>query len=283
MPRARARSCRLRSLRAVALASVTACAARPSAEALFVPEVVAIPATPEPLPEKPGDTVRTELDDGPIVDLLPDRRPDGGARGDEILPVTWRAAFDQTRLFADAIRLARQSRGSCEASAVALGASVDAGPPTAKRFEEARALFDKCNRAFAAAYHAPDATEEDRLTALAEAAAMLLAFSQRLASAGLTHAPQALRSDPAVALTFEDVAHGPVQRWRQEAVALLGLCASARGAADSPAGRSCLALRRGPDRARGKPDAGRTPNGCACAPGDPLCSASMSGWCHPGS
>ena len=281
----RARTCRLRStLTSITFASVAACAARPGADALSVPEVVAIPAVSDVTGTASSGAraaTRTELDDGPIVDLAPAR--DGGAPADVILPVTWRAAFDQTRPFAEAIRLARQSRASCEASADALGRALDAGPPTAKRFEDVRALFDKCNRAFAAAYHAPDSTDADRLIALAEAAAMLLLFSQRLETAGLRHAPPTLRADPTVALTYEDVAHGPVQRWRQEAVALLDLCASARGAPESPAGRSCLALRLGP-AGPGKSDAGSAQNGCACAPGDPLCSTSMTGgWCHPGS
>jgi hypothetical protein len=94
-----------------------------------------------------------------------------------------------------------------------------------------------------------------------------------------------------VALTFEDVAHGPGERWRQEGIALVDLCiVQARSAGiDGPTARQCGALRRSvvgsagarTSRPAKKPLRDGRVNGCACAFGDPLCSASMSGWCHP--
>lgn len=91
--------------------------------------------------------------------------------------------------------------------------------------------------------------------------------------------PVAWRADPAVVSTFEDIAIGPTRRWRDEARVLARQCIDT--ARDSgvltDAARRCAALRTGtPQKAKRGPD----PNaGCACSPGDPLCSASLGGWC----
>jgi hypothetical protein len=219
------------------------------------------------------------------VDLVPD------ARAPE-LPVSWRATFGQTRPYADAMRLARSMRATLDKLVLA----PDAG---SKSFEETRSLLERSSRAYAAAYHAPDATQVGQIDTLREAAEMIFGWAERLDDAGLGESATRYQSDPLVALTFEDVAHGPGQRWRQEGMALVDLCiVLARSAGiDGPASRRCGVLRRAAALAVEKAGANPKPkrplsnradggrnlnlNGCACAFGDPLCSASMSGWCHP--
>jgi len=135
----------------------------------------------------------------------------------------------------------------------------------------------------------------NRVNTLRDAGDMILAWSRKLDEAGLARAPATFRSDPSVALTFEDVANGPAKRWREEGLALVSMCFEIARAnkIDSDQARDCGAMRRSYARViaaqRPSPsarasmtstDAG-SPNACACDPGDPLCSASMSGWCRP--
>jgi hypothetical protein len=135
---------------------------------------------------------------------------------------------------------------------------------------------------YAAAFRAPDAPREGRIEAIAEAAELDMAMARGLDDAGLGAIPQAWRTDPAIASTFEDVAVGPTRRWRDEARVLARQCVqTARElAVVNDAATRCAALRTGaPSRqAKRGADAGAGA-GCACVPGDPLCSTSLGGWC----
>lgn len=214
-----------------------------------------------------------------------------------VLPVSWANTFGHNKPFAEAIKSARLARTSFESVAKAVTGSTDGGLPAPREFERVSALLDQGSRQFAAAYHAPDATPAARIDVLHEAATMILAWSRQLDEAGLARAPAQYRSDPSVALTFEDVANGPAKRWREEGLALIALCVeSARTSnIDSAGARGCSGMRTSyarvlSERAARRPasatlgkDAGASEaaTGCACDPGDPLCSASMSGWCRP--
>ncbi|MBX3204644.1 MAG: hypothetical protein KF764_06215 [Labilithrix sp.] len=278
----------MRPLAAVALAFV-GCAPPPTPSP-HVPQPVAIPA--QPAREAPVEVAVTEVAvpepaPEPVVEL------DAGTPDPPELPLSWSVAFGHTLPFAEAMRIARSSRTAFEGAAASTVSQADGGAPAPRQFERASSLLDLTSRRFAAAYHAPDADAASKLDALREAAAMLLAWSRRLDEVGLARAPAAYRSERAVALTFEDVADGPAKRWRAEGIALVQLCVeSARSSRlDTPATRECSAMRQTyarviarQARAPRAPDAGgdrREPNGCACDPGDPLCSASMSGWCRP--
>lgn len=273
----------------LAFVGVGACAPPPVATGAFVPQPVTLPAQPPPpRSERPLEPTPTDAaGDGAAHDADVDREERAPATA---LPVSWAETFGHTRPFAEAMALARGTRATFD-SAVASGiTSADGGPPAPRRFEQASSLLDQASRRFAAAYHAPDATAGDKVDALREAAAMILAWSRTLDEAGLARAPASYRSDPSIALTFEDVANGPAKRWREEGVALVQRCVDSARASriDSPAARDCTAMRQVyvhvlARRAPTRVDAGAASDtgACACDPGDPLCSASMSGWCRP--
>ena len=273
---------------AVALAGAwTGCEA-PRAAAVpgsFVPQPAVIPAQPPP-----AEIVVADVEDTaqvPIEVAPSELEVDAGPPA---LPMSWARTFGHTQPFAEAIRAARAARSSFEAAAAASLSPVDGGAPPARRFAEANALLDLASRRFAAAYHAPDATEGNQIATLREGAEVLLSWSRRLDELGLARAPASYRTDPSIALTFEDVAVGPAKRWREEGVALVLRCVElgrSPGARAESALRDCAAMRRTYDhvvrrRTAADAGAGRADEGaCACDPGDPLCSASMSGWCRP--
>jgi hypothetical protein len=251
------------------------CAARPSVGP--PPQPIAIPTQPE----QEATSLPPERMEGPVA-IEPSVVVVGDA-GEPPLPISWAVTFGHTRPFSEALRIARSSRASFDATAAQLG--VDGGTPAATQFERANALLEQTSRRFAAAFHAPDTTPANKLDALREASEMLVGWSLRLDQSNLRDAPVAYRSNPGVALTFEDVASGPVRRWHQEALALLQLCiesARANHLETSSSARECVRLRKENARVRTRlrPDAGMS-TGCACDFGDPLCSASMSGWCRP--
>ncbi len=135
---------------------------------------------------------------------------------------------------------------------------------------------------YAAASHAPDAPREGRIDAIAEAAELDMTMARSLDDAGLGAMPVAWRADPAVASTFEDIAVGPTRRWRDEARVLARQCVvTARDeAVRTDAARRCAVLRTGtPVKAARQAQAADAGAGCACDPGDSLCSASLGGWC----
>jgi hypothetical protein len=280
----------MRSIKVVFASSLLfACAAGASTKA----------AAPIVVPEQPASSTEDSPAFAPAEPVTTTTTTTTTAEADSkkdlpaVLPVSWANTFGHNKPFAEAIKTARTSRTSFETVAKTVTTSGDGGLPTPKEFERVSSLLDQGSRQFAAAYHAPDATPTARIDTLREAASMILAWSRQLDEAGLARAPAQYRSDPSVALTFEDVANGPAKRWREEGLALVTLCVeSARTSnIDTAAARECGGLRKSYERvlaerrssktsaAAGK-DAG-APTGCACDPGDPLCSASMSGWCRP--
>lgn len=200
------------------------------------------------------------------------------------LPKTWTGPIVPGLGFAVALRRARGARDAHGRLVVPTGAAAAQEASMKSWFIQAQSAADQASRMYAAAFHAPDATREGRVDAIAEAAELDMAMARSLDEAGLGLLPATWRSDPAVASTFEDVAVGPTRRWRDEARVLARQCVeTARDTAvATEAARRCVALRTGapvkqPKRVAGV-DAGAP---CACAAGDPLCSASLGGWCGP--
>jgi hypothetical protein len=147
-------------------------------------------------------------------------------------------------------------------------------------FAQAQVLVDQASRMYAGAFHAPDAVREGRIDAIAEAAELDMTMARTLDEAGLASLPSAWRSDPSIASTFEDIAVGPTRRWRDEARVLARQCieTARESGVQTDAARRCAVLRTGAPLkvAKRGVDAGVP---CACSPGDPLCSASLGGWC----
>jgi hypothetical protein len=276
----------MRSLRVVFASSFLVACAAGAASKTSAPVVV---------PEQPSSAGLVVPPPPPLIEDFLTLPEESKVDLPPALPISWSHTYGHNKPFAEAIQSARKVRSSFESVASSVTPSSDGGLPSAKEFERVSALLDQGSRQFAAAYHAPDATPSSRVDTLREAAAMILAWSRRLDEAGLARAPAHYRSDPSVALTFEDVANGPAKRWREEGLALVTLCVESAKISniDTAAARECggmrktyariFAERRAPPPAAVGKDAGGTTaaTGCACDPGDPLCSASMSGWCRP--
>jgi hypothetical protein len=208
------------------------------------------------------------------------------------LPIAWTKGPAQKPIpFAPAMTNATSSRKNFDAVMASL---PDAGVPSASTFGRGANFVDYTGRLYATAYYASDATPAQKIDALRAAAEMELAWSRRLDELGLEKMPESWRTDPSLALTWEDMTTGPVKRWRKEGLALVELCvATARETKiDTPSARACLAMRRNISRVvlpaepksvkNAKGDAGIAPTaGCVCDKGDPLCSATMNGWCAP--
>lgn len=195
----------------------------------------------------------------------------------EALPKTWTGPTIPGLSFADALRKARGARDAFGRLAPPATNAKEASMKT--WFGQAQSFVDQASRMYAASFHAADAPREGRIDAIAEAAELDMTMARSLDETGLGSLPIAWRADPAVASTFEDIAVGPTRRWRDEARVLARQCIdTARDMGVlTDAARRCAALRTGtPLKAKRGPD----PNaGCACSPGDPLCSASLGGWC----
>ena len=146
-------------------------------------------------------------------------------------------------------------------------------------FGEANVLADRASRHYAAAFHAVDAKPEQRVSVALAAAEMALAWYARLDELGYTKTPAAWRADPSLALTFEEEQRGVGLRWRDEALALVRLCADVvkKNDVQGPEATRCLSLERRYGRvalARAAPTEKGT---CRCAKGDPLCGSDE--WC----
>jgi hypothetical protein len=183
--------------------------------------------------------------------------------------------------FADALRKARYARDAHGRLSVTASTSTEG--ELKRWYTQVQVLADQASRMYAAAFHAADATREGRIEAIAEAAELDMTTARGLDDANLATLPPAWRADPAVASTFEDIAVGPTRRWRDEARVLARQCieVARESGVITEAARRCTALRTGgPVKivTRGA-DAGAP---CACSPGDPLCSASLGGWCGTG-
>lgn len=246
----------------------------PSARPAPMEVVVADPAAPAPAPVAPRAQVESRVEtaaSAPRAEIEAEAEPD-------TLPKTWTGPIVPGLTFADAMKKARGARDAF--------AHLSPPPSTAKDanvktwFGQAQVLVDQASRMYAAAFHAPDAAREGRIDAISEAADLDMSMARRLDELGLAALPPAWRSDPAVASTFEDIAVGPTRRWRDEARVLARQCieTSRETGVQTEAARRCAVLRTGvPVKiAKRGPDAGAP---CACAEGDPLCSASLGGWC----
>jgi hypothetical protein len=234
--------------------------------------VIGEPAPPPPPPAvaKPAPVTRVEAPPAPSER---DRELEA-----EPLPRAWAAPIVPVLGFSDALRKGRAARDAFE--------RLTPPPPNAKEaslkawFGQAQMLVDQASRNYAGAFHAKDAPRDGRIDAIAEAAELDMTMARTLDEQNLGSMPPTWRSDPAVAGTFEDVEVGPTRRWRAEARVLTRQCVDTARESNvvTDAARRCAALRTGApvkivQRAA---DAGA---GCACSPGDPLCSASLGGWC----
>jgi hypothetical protein len=275
----------LRSLAAPLALVLAACAETPTGDArspaaIDAPTVDIVVGDPiaEP-PAPPAPTPRADRDAGVAPQAS---RAEGSDPEPEALPKTWSGPIVAGLSFAEALRKARAARDA-QGRLVAPAAKGTAAEAARKLwFTTGQGLVDQASRMYAAAFHATDATREGRIDAIAEAAELDMTMARSLDDAGLATLPPAWRSDPAVASTFEDIAVGPTRRWRDEARVLARQCvASAReSGVITEAARRCAQLRTGARLAavRRGTDAGAP---CACSPGDPLCSASLGGWCGP--
>lgn len=233
------------------------------------------------VPEQPPQTVpvptfAAPTPDPPPIDLT--ARPD-----DDDTPGPFTGAWSVTFNHLNKYAVARQNMQSARNTyTTATTGFVPGAVPPAADFEKANAALELLNRRYAAVYYAPDATDEERAATLADAASTLLDWASRLDAVGLDELPKTFRTNRAIALTFEDVVSGPAKRWRSEGLALANAClarAKASNVATASVTRCGELVKKNaslptPPHARTKPE-------CACNPGDPLCSATMSGWCKP--
>lgn len=265
------RSCSLLFVGSLAIGSVACAASNANA-----PEKIVVP------PPQPVEIAKVEpppeIPEPPPVPVPP--RPD---EEPETIPLSgaWAASFGHTAPFAEALANAHKTRDAFLAASKPL-TTLDAPA----EFQKVNALIDLLNRRFAAAYFAPNATEEERIAVLEEAASTLLAWARRLDEAGLAVTPAKLRTDPRVALTFEEVTEGPAKRWRNEGYHLSKLCVerAATDHVDNAATKSCRNLQNTYKLVLANvasPPKTKAPAECACNPGDPLCSSTMNGWCRP--
>lgn len=258
---------------ALSALSLLACGKQVMEPAPSTPLEVVVPQPADPRADKAPVTPTTAADREAAAAIeTPQLDPDT-----LVMPKSWSAPIVPGLAFSDALR---KARGARDAFARLTAPAVKAKEPAMKAwFAQAQTQVDQASRMYAAAFHAPDAPREGRIDAIAEAAELDMTMARSLDEAGLGAMPVAWRSDPAVASTFEDIAVGPTRRWRDEARVLARQCvATARDEAVlTEAARRCALLRTGiTAKAARQADAGA---GCACDPGDPLCSASLGGWC----
>ena len=242
---------------------------------------LAIEAAPPPVDLVVAVPAEPRAERAPAPPTRPEHEADVAAAAEaepEAMPKTWTGTIVPGLGFVDALRKARSAREAFGRLAAPAAAAKE--PAVKAWFAQAQAQVDQASRMYAAAFHAGDAPREGRIDAIAEAAELDMSMARSLDDAGLGAMPVAWRADPAVASTFEDIAVGPTRRWRDEARVLARQCVqTARDQAVlTEAVRRCAALRTGapPKAGRRGADAGAA---CACDPGDPLCSASLGGWC----
>lgn len=245
---------------------IAACATSAPLRASVAPATVVIgapdtPAAPEP-PAAPAASAAPVAVVEPPSAAPPEPPP--------ALPKAWLELARPVQVpHADAMRTARKAA----ADVVALT------PPRGKDEEAAKAWFSKtqllaerADRAFATAFAAVDAPASGRVDAVSEATALASTVAARLEAAGLGVLPRTWRVDERVHATFEDVEVGPVRRIRAAARALAAKCTQtgAELGVQTPAVARC---------ARYASSGSTSPTGCACDPGDPLCTGTS--WCGP--
>jgi len=284
------------------LGACAACAARATPEAgspATIPTTapLSVPVSPLPLAASAGLATREGGRGGAATTTTATADDDATSADDgttEVLPAAW-AKIEIPRLaFVEAMRAARKAHdGFDQLKPPAPSPRID-DPALRAWYGRANALCDRASRMYAAAFHADDAPGVGRLEAIADAATLAMGMARTLDRLGIGEMPAGWKSDPALGSTFEEVAVGPTRRWRDEARVLVRQCtlASATLATDGGAGagagstpdavRRCTALRTGAPLPAAKGARAGDAGTCACAPGDPLCSASLGGWCGPG-
>jgi hypothetical protein len=270
----------------------TESAATPPSGSAVLPPIDLVIGEPVLEPVPTAAPARTSAD--PVVVPAPEPEPEPEPA---TLPRAWTGPVIPGLTFADALHKARTSRDAASrltatpptpasappsVSTAAMTAAAAAKEASAKRwFVQTLTLADHASRMYAAAFHAPDATREGRIDAIAEAAELDVLVARAVSDAGLATLPSAWRADPAIASTFEDIAIGPARRLRDEARVLSRQCVDSARDDDvlTDAARRCSALRTGTTTkiAKAATDAGAP---CPCSPGDPLCS-SLGDWCAP--
>lgn len=222
------------------------------------PAVVEVPAQPTVVAEPAPETV---------VPSVTATEPT------ETLPPLWTLdAPNVPKLgFAEAIGKARVARDKWKK----LTSPTDDDAARKAWFVQVATIADEASRYYASAFHAGDAKQQ--VDTIAEAAELDASIARRLDELGLNKMPVAWRSEPTIRATFEDVSEGPARRWRDESRALAKHCVSIseKFGAASEARTKCMNLRSTTGAKLAKGDA----SPCGCAPGDPLCSASLGGWC----
>ncbi len=248
----------MRAMRTSAFLFLVSCAAAKAAEPPAA--VVIVPAQPDTTAEPPKPVViAPEL-------TTPER---------EELPPLW--TLDAPNVphlgFFEALQRGRTARDHWKK--LASPASDD--PARKAWFVQVATIADEASRYYAAAFHAADASGQQRVDAIAEAAELDASIARKLDELGLNKMPDAWRTEPAIRSTFEDVADGPARRWRDESRALAKHCVEVSKAShvSADAVARCTVLRSTTGAKLAKGDAAP----CGCAPGDPLCSASLGGWC----
>lgn len=248
--------------------ALSACTPRPATA-----PVVEIPPTPVVV-AAPGDASVAVIEEtGDAATSAP---------VEVFVPPTWDWLSTETSVHAYSVAL---SNGDWARSKVdALLGSSDAGlGVTPAWFADVSRRAQDMSGWYAHAFRAPNATPEQKVAVVLLAAESTLALAKRLDAAGLGAMPKTWRTDPSLAVTFEDVSIGPAKRWREEALALVQLCVEAAFDTNvhDASTKKCQALRKAEGtavirRAFARSDAGA--QGCRCAPGDPLCSEPAT-WC----
>lgn len=242
---------------AVVLLSCASCAEAKSTEP--PPAVVIVAAPPPAVPEAPKVA---EV----VVPPAPER---------EELPPLW--TLDAPNVphlgFFEALQRARIARDHWKK----LVPPASDEPARKAWFVQVATIADEASRYYASAFHSADASGPQRVDAIAEAAELDAAIARKLDELGLDKMPDGWRTEPAIRSTFEDVADGPARRWRDESRALAKHCVEVSKSShlSADAVTRCTVLRSTTGAKLAKGDA----SPCGCSPGDPLCSASLGGWC----
>lgn len=249
--------------------ALTACAPRPAS----APVPVEIPA---------GPVAVAIVDDASAAPI--DETGDAAAFApvEVFVPEAWDWLSTETSMHAYSVSVSNgdHARGKVDA----LLASSDAGlGVTPAWFSDVNRRAQDMSGWYAHAFRAPNAKPEEKIAVVLLAAESALRIGKRLDEVGLGTMPKTWRTDPSLAVTFEDVSMGPAKRWREEGLALVQLCIEAAFDANvhDASTKKCQALRKAEGtavirRAFRRGDAGA--QGCRCAPGDPLCSEPQT-WC----